>query len=783
MQLFRPYVSLFKDPGIDEATTQLVERYYKNMEYSDTLGQKLNELQNAPFSGDATINKELKTLVNSGLEGLAAEGRYEHSEKELRKLATRFNTLAPGIMQNNVAYSKANQDLKERLEKKEINAQQYELARVYNTYGYEGLKLDPTGRIDQNTYFSPKTIYNDPKPIDMLSSRFKDLLKRDYGVENASVGQNAEGKWTYTVGEDTVVFNNDDVTAVVNSVKKDENVARYIDQMGDMVSVNSLAGGSTADALTTMAEAYKDYVAQLQTGKGSATSPEEIKQYDDLIASTSKRMAELQQVITSGDPNAMAQALKQEYVQEKYNEIDAYGDTQRGLQVYKTSEKRDQDYWKAKAIHEAMLNMPTTTSSIGQITAATDGTGKNFAEKTNNLAVARAKSEEYAKLAEDPNISDELKATYQNLQRAQDIQAQRIETSLKEASDAAISMVALEKADPKIIAVFKSLMPKDATAGDIYQQLQRTFDNPNDQDYIDFKTAFDKANGEGAFEKHASSKYGSGKNQGTVALTDVRGAEIASSRDQRVSFTDNIPTTSQSIVTSFTNAFDDKVTSALKEIKTSPQFTNKIVMPTIEGTIQATNGVNEFFQTMKGQSGRPLKDSEQIIVDGEVKYGEDFPGYIVTKWEYSADDDMFQILLKGTGDNAADAKTVSMKGEQVIQPEGKDKALNSPVQRFATEVNSNGFGLKEGQSRMVRGLWSFPYNRDSPEALPVDYKVTMRGGIETITFYPSGSDKPIGLSRQGQYEYRLDDPILEQMFRTNDFVPTPKRRTTYFKMP
>jgi hypothetical protein len=750
MELFRPYVSLFKDPGMDEATTQLVDKYYKNMEYSDTLGQKLNELQNAPFSGDAAINKELKSLVNSGLEGLAAEGRYEHSEKELRKLATRFNTIAPGIMQNNTLYAKANQDLKERLEKKEINAQQYELARAYNTYGYEGLKLDTTGRVDQNTYFSAKTIYNDPKPIDMLSARLKDLLPRTVDKEQTTVGQNADGKWTYTVGGKTMQFNDADVTAIVNSIKKDDNVSRFIDQMGEMVGINSLAGGSTADALNTMAAGYKDYVAQLQTQKGSVTNPEEIKQYDELIASTSQRMTELQEVITSGDPNAMAQAIKQEYVQEKYNEIDSYGNTQRGLQTYTSITKRDQDYSKATARYEAMLNMPMTTSSMGEITAATDGTGVTYNEKVTNLQAAKARSEEYAKLAADTSLSDELRSTYQNMQRAQDIQIQKIEGTLKEAANAVINIADLQKQDPTLVeAVMKANPGK--SPGEIYTIITA---KPEET-----KAAFESTWGQGSYQKHIDQYYTSVVASGYTELSDQGEKTI----------------TNPAAVFSF--SFGEKVTDAFKEIKTSPQFTNKIAMPTQEQTIQATNGVNEFFQTMKGQTGRPLKDTEEFIVDGKVTYGKDLPGYNIVKWEWSPDADMFQLILKGTGDNAEETKTVYMKGEQVIQTEGKDKALNAPVQRFATEVNNTGFGLKEGQSRTITGLWSFPYDRNSAESKPVDYKVTMKGGVEVITFYPSGSYQPISLYRQGQTEYKLDDPILEQMFKTNDFVPTPQKRT------
>jgi hypothetical protein len=437
------------------------------------------------------------------------------------------------------------------------------------------------------------------------------------------------------------------------------------------------------------------------------------------------------------------------------------------------TEKRDQDYSFAIERYKASLNLGMMTTSLGEITAATDGTGKNYQDKVLFLENAKADSDKYGALMNQTGISDALKSTYSDLKRAADFKIQQVETVLKEASDKSISMVDLEKQDPKIVRVFKSLMP-NATAGDIYQQLQRTFDNPNDQDYIQFKAQFDQQNGAGAFDNHIAQKYGAGQNQGTVPLTDVRGAEIASSRDQRASFSPNIPAANQLIGTSFKNAFDDKVTAKFKEIKTSSEFTNQITMPTQEETIRATNGVNAFFGIMGGNTGRPLRDTEEIIVDGEIKYGEDLPGYNIVKWTYSINANMFELQVK---DGDGNTKTIQMPGEQVSQPFGKDSVLNTPAQIFATEVNSTGFGLKEGQSRTITGLWSFPYDKESAEAKPVDYKVTMKGGVEVVTFYPSGSSEPISLYRQGQTDYKLDDPILEQMLKTNDFVPTPQKRT------
>jgi len=774
MELFRPYTSLFRDPGIDEATTKMVERYYKNMEYSDALGQKLNELQNAPFEGDSLLNKELKAKINSKLEALASEGRYEHSEKDLRSLGMTFNTMAPAIAQNAALYSKANEELKTRLEKKEINPEQYELAKVYNTYGYQGLKLGDDGRVDQNSYFSAKTIYNDPKPIDMLSTRFKDLLKRTKDIENATVGQNSEGKWTYTTSEGTVIFNDSDVTEVVDSVKRD--TAGFITQLSDMRAIKAQATGATTDILNGTLASYKENLVSLQTGKQKAKG-EEVSLYDAKIEEVGKSMAELEKVITSGDPAMMAQAVKQLSLQEEFDRLDSYGNTQRGLQTYKKSTKNDQDFARKNLEYEAYLNLGMMTTTSGEITAATDGSGDTYAKKKEFLTNAYTESYKYGELLKDTTLSEDLRSTYEGLKRAADIKIQKTESAMKEAADRAVSMVELEKQDPKIIGMLKQLMPQGSTAGDIYRKLQDVFDNSGDQDYMDFRAAFDKQNGEGAFDKHITS----GKFVKTPIVTKFSQEEKAMAAGMALAGQDYTYNEGyKGVLEYFNDGFQSKVNDKFKEIKTSSEFTNQITMPTQEETVRATNGVNAFFGIMGGKTGRPLRDTEQVIVNGETKYGKDaeVAGYNIVKWQYSPDADMFEIQLRGTGDNAESTKTVYMSGTQVSQPLGKDAVLNTPVQRFATEINQNSYGLDNGKSKRVNGVWDF-------NGQTLDYEIKNVNGVNTISFYTEGSNTPVAISDSGKTSYTMSDTEIKSLFGTGKVKPIPRKyngpTTTYFQ--
>ena len=754
MEVFRPYVSLFKDPGMDEATTQLVDRYYKNMEYSDTLGQKLNELQNAPFSGDAAINKELKTLVNSGLEGLASEGRYEHSEKELRKLATRFNTIAPGIMQNNAAYTKANQDLKERLEKKEISDEQYALANTYNTYGYEGLKLDATGRVDQNTYFSPKTIYNDPKPIELLSARLKDLLPRTFNKETTSVGQNAEGKWTATDGEKTMQFNDDDVTAIVNSVKNDPNVQGYISQLSDMRAVNALAADRSADFITEEIASAKDRIAQLQTGRSSA-GKDEIAQYDAAIESVGKEMAKYQEALNSGDKNQMAQVVKELSTQQEYDKINAYGDTQRGLQTYEKIRKRDQDYAKSNERYKAYLNLGMMTATPGEVTASTDGTGQTYNQKKAFLLNATNESAKYAKLLEDKTLSDDLRGTYEGLKRAADLKIQQVSNTMTAAANKAISITDLQKQDPTLVnAVIKANPGK--SSGEIYAIITT---KPEE-----VKTAFESSWGQGSYQKHIDEYYTSGANDKTYVTP---GSATVNAPTPNITGQRNV----SNPATIFSNTFGDIITSAFPEIKTSSEFTNQITMPTEEETVRATTGVNSFFGIMGGNTGRPFRDTEEIIVDGEVKYGKDLPGFNIVKWMYSPNANMFEIQVK---DGDGNTKTVQMPGEQVSQPMGKDAVLNTPVQKFATEINQNSYGLDNSKSTRINGVWEFAGE-------PLDYELTNVNGVTNIKFYRSESDTPVAITPgSSKTTFTLSDQEIKSLFNTGQVKAVPSRKVTKF---
>ena len=70
-------------------------------------------------------------------------------------------------------------------------------------------------------------------------------------------------------------------------------------------------------------------------------------------------------------------------------------------------------------------------------------------------------------------------------------------------------MADLERQYPQYVSIFREKMP-NATAGQIYMQMKKTFDNPNDQDYKDFAAAYKQKTGKDYAERYgAPRKYAS----------------------------------------------------------------------------------------------------------------------------------------------------------------------------------------------------------------------------------------------------------------------------------
>jgi hypothetical protein len=246
-----------------------------------------------------------------------------------------------------------------------------------------------------------------------------------------------------------------------------------------------------------------------------------------------------------------------------------------------------------------------------------------------------------------------------------------------EAANRAISEADLRKQDPTLYDIFKKQMP-DKSAGEIYTIMQRTFDNFNDQDYKDFRKTFDNTYGQGALSKHMTEYYGGAESDKEAIKRTYPNITVDELNAYAV----------QNSSTVFNNTyrkFEEKVNEKFKEIKTASEFTNQITMPTTEGTVKATKGMNEFFGIMGGNTGRPLRDTEMIIDNGEIKSGKDdgVAGYNIVKWQWSSQADMFELQLKNSD---GETKTVYMTGEQVGQQEGKNKVLSSPSQVFSTKL-------------------------------------------------------------------------------------------------
>jgi hypothetical protein len=769
--LFPEYRSLFVDPGIDEATKDLVQRYYKNMEYSDVLGQKLNELQNAPFEGDANINNELKSTINTNLEDLAGKGRYEHYEQDLRGLGMRFNKTAPLIAQNKANYDKTMQDLKESVDNERINAEQYNLGLIYQTYGYEGLKKDDKGDIDRSSLFSGKHIYSDPKIYEMLHQRFQDLVIRDYNVKDSRVGIDKDGKWTYSTEEGQKFIKDEDIKRIVASIKNDPSVSMYINQLGDLTKTAYAAKGGGVEYLNSVIDNTKSTITAYETAKASEKNKDVIAQYDELIKSLNTDLTNLQNTVASNDPTKILDMISDVKIQLEYNKIDEYAKIKKGIISDVRGTARDNDLYAYRQREEAARAAAAVVSLQGMVTAAEDGTGTTVEEKRNTLNDYGSVINNLQEQLKDPNLSDDLKSTYESQLRYYQTSREELERTLKVAANEAITLADLEKQDPTLIGVLKDFYGTNK-GGDIYTYMQTTFDNVGDQDYMDFEKAFNSKYGNGALQKHMQEYYG-----GSVSDREaIKRANPNVTEEELNAY--NI-TNASGVLRKF-NKFTDKVNDKFKELKTSSLYSNQIIMPDVVAQENATDGINEHFQTMTGSAGRSLLSSEQVIVAegdevGQTKYGDAYAGYKISKWMYSPENDDFLLVLNKTDDNKTESVTVRYPGKQIRQVEGVDWVKNQPARILGGETSRLRAGLKEGESIRKDGFWEI-------QGIPLDYQITKKDGEDYIEFYESGKVEPLPIDTSpknaSKTKYKLDDDALDLLIEKG-LTPTYSKKIIY----
>ena len=690
---FGEYVSTYVDPQSVAISETLRNRFTENFKANDNLTMAVDQMKAAlPFENDMAKKKELEGKINDTLETLSTRGDYENLGFAVHRAAKDFSTGYAPIKENYDRYQGALKDLDEQYKKGDINAEDYNMATSYITKGYKGFEIDPTtGKAKEGSMYSSPTIYKDPKLMDKMKERLEILYEKKTGSKSGTAGLDANGVWKVTSGETLVEIPEQDVMDVYNSVIQEPDVRMYLDQRADMKLNMVDRSGNSGQYLDAKMQTNSSAIQQLNeamaSGKYSAADKKTIATQIDALSKENDQIT-----AAKADPNLAASYLKDQFRNDLLDPVRQYAMKKAGVREHTTEYSYENNFavqldaMRRKA--DAKANMGISFYESGDVTAADDISGSTYNDKTKyltNMDQQISSLEQQitdAKSGKTPMSSDSLSKLQSDLDSSIN-EKSRVQGQLAAASDKAISMSDLERQDPKLIATFRQLLP-GATAGQIYTQLQRTFDNPNEQDYMEFQTAFDKQNGAGAFNAYVSQKYSSGKNQGVISKTDWRGAEIAASKGQRVSFTNNIPAAHQLITAQFKNTIDKKVDATFKEIKTSVLFNaGTIDVGDPEKNIAFTKAKNEYF------NDKMPFENQYFIVNGEQKTGKELAeaGYVMKFTSLNVLDNKYQVHMEKGGSDPGSI-TALYDGRQVSSPEIQS-ILNDPEVRLGALIGQH----------------------------------------------------------------------------------------------
>lgn len=163
--LYTP-LSQFVDPGSTEIAEVLKNKYLAAYQTSDQTGQALSQLTVADFANDQKMYNDLYNNTRSALDAIAERGDYENMFVPVNTLARQYRESATPLANNYSRYMTDVQEKQKLLQDGKITKKDYDgwLRRSKLKMGeddyeqYSGLEIDDTGRINNNSYYSPTQI-------------------------------------------------------------------------------------------------------------------------------------------------------------------------------------------------------------------------------------------------------------------------------------------------------------------------------------------------------------------------------------------------------------------------------------------------------------------------------------------------------------------------------------------------------------------------------------------------------------------------------------------------
>ncbi len=681
---FDPVINTYVDPKSVEISKTLNERYAQNFAVNDALNTAMRDMQFAPFENDTALAKELRKSTDAKLQQIAARGDYENMTFPLHSIAKETGNMMKPLAENYQRYQTTVSELNKRLEKGDVNAEQYDLYKGYMTRGYKGIELDEYGRAKQGTAFSAPTLYNDPKIMDRVTKRLEILHTQETGRTTSRVQKDPTTGDLVSIDEGGTITQIDPklVQKAVDAVMQESDVKMYLDQMGTMKTYKySDAVGGPDKLIEMQATNLQDKLGQLNAELNSGKYRGNDKlQIQNSIDSIKNELNSLGQLST---PEQKLNYAKNSFIQEYEQPIREYASLKGG--IYKQTSMYKVDNLSARERDKQAIAWDVanpTISNTGEINATQWG-GKDINEKLTNINSKQAEIARLEKIistgkSEDGTALDATEiAGYTDQVKGLKNDRKNIEAQIIAATNRSLTFNELRKQDPTLIdAMAEFYGTKDA--GELYVKLQQTFDNTGDQDYLNFQSKFDAKYGQNSFANHQKEYY-----SGRAQLDKSFNQDSEQIAAENLGFTPSTTRIAQSDITYvFQNTFQNKVDKGLLEVKTAPVWTmNKVL-----GLGQdQTRGFTKVFNDLL--LNKPLR-SDMVYTNQNGEQIENLEGYTIAGYGMPQYGTKLMKLQVVKGDNKT-PETIYMDMDQMTSPELK-QVYNTNSFKLATRIADSG---------------------------------------------------------------------------------------------
>ena len=226
---FGQVVSGYVDPtpeGLDKA----YQRHMDNLINNESLRRQAASLQAAPFEGDQKLRRDLLSSTDAALNAVTQEasknsyGNLSNFTTSVMRAGTLYQKGAAPITENLKRYSTYQQELADALEKKDIDAEDYNNNLLLSKARYKGLGVDEEG--NATNYFQGVQAWRDPDLAGMIDQALGNISVDGNLVVQDIIGFN-NGMYDVRTTEGIKQIHPDKINAALSGVFNDPKVQGY----------------------------------------------------------------------------------------------------------------------------------------------------------------------------------------------------------------------------------------------------------------------------------------------------------------------------------------------------------------------------------------------------------------------------------------------------------------------------------------------------------------------------------------------------------------------------